>query len=255
MLWFSLTTLTALAAILPGALSTSFLRRSGTGQPVAQVKNGTLVGIYNAKYKQDFFLGVPFAQPPVGQLRLSNPVPLDTKFKTKQATKYYPNCVGYGSDDWSYELSEDCLALNVVRPAGYSLESKLPVVVWVYGGGYIQGGSNDQRYNLSFIIQDSMQMGKPIIGISINCKPPLGKTTDHHTNILSRPCRPVGVPRRKRGSESGYHQPRPQRPTSRTQLAPRKRRRIWWRPRKSHDLGRERWRRQRCIPDTRIWWP
>ncbi|KAK5071174.1 hypothetical protein LTS08_000188 [Lithohypha guttulata] len=63
-------------------------------------------------------------------------------------------------------MDEDCLALNVVRPAG-SAGQKLPVAVWIHGGGYIMGGATDRRYNLSFIVQNSVDIGKPIIAVSI----------------------------------------------------------------------------------------
>ena len=64
-------------------------------------------------------------------------------------------------------MSEDCLYLNVVRPAGFE-HQKLPVAFWIHGGGFTQGGGVDQRYNLSFTVQNSVNIGKPIIGVSIN---------------------------------------------------------------------------------------
>ena len=65
------------------------------------------------------------------------------------------------------------MSLNVVKPAGNSSAGGgLPVAVWIHGGGYYQGSSADRRYNLSFIVENSVQMGKPIIGISLNCKLP-----------------------------------------------------------------------------------
>jgi hypothetical protein len=63
---------------------------------VVKVKNGTLIGTHNAAYDQDYFLGVPYAQPPVGHLRLRNPQSLNTTFKTKGVAQYHAGCVGYG---------------------------------------------------------------------------------------------------------------------------------------------------------------
>jgi len=57
--------------------------------------------------------------------------------------------------------------LNVIRPAGYD-GKKLPVAFWIHGGGFTQGGGVDQRYNMSFMVQNSVDIGKPIIGVSIN---------------------------------------------------------------------------------------
>ena len=114
--------------------------------PQAKIKNGTVEGFYLSAYKQDIFLGIPFAQPPVGLLRYRVPQSLNTSYpSTLQAKAYYPECVGYGGDDIGYEVSEDCLALNVIRPAGYQGED-LPVAVWIHGGGLQMGGTPDRRY-------------------------------------------------------------------------------------------------------------
>lgn len=72
-------------------------------------------------------------------------------------------CAGVGSDDWGYELSEDCLYMNVLRPAGVAEGDNLPVGLWIHGGGYTEGGINDDRYNGSWMVQRSVEMGKPIV--------------------------------------------------------------------------------------------
>lgn len=87
---------------------------------------------------------------------------------TQPATDYPPSCIGYGSDDTGYTLSEDCLFLNVIRPTGIDPTANLPVAVWIHGGGLFEGGSADKRYNLSFIIQNSVELGTPMIGVSLN---------------------------------------------------------------------------------------
>lgn len=71
------------------------------------------------------------------------------------------------TDQWGYDISEDCLYLNVVRPAGYD-GKKLPVAFWIHGGGYFMGGAGDARYNLSFIVQNGVDIGKPFIAVSTN---------------------------------------------------------------------------------------
>lgn len=143
--------------------------QSEASQPTVTVLNGTLRGVYSPEYGQDFFLGIPFAQPPVGQLRFRNPQSLNTSWNgVKEVTQYSPECIGYGSDDWilGNVTSEDCLNLNVVRPRGVG--GPLPVGVWIFGGGLTEGGSADPRYNLSFIVQQSVEAGHPFIGVSIN---------------------------------------------------------------------------------------
>lgn len=65
--------------------------------PTATVKNGTLVGEHNSFYNQDFFKGIPYAQPPVNDLRFRVPVPLNSSWSgTKTVTEFSPECVGYG---------------------------------------------------------------------------------------------------------------------------------------------------------------
>ncbi|KAK3672489.1 hypothetical protein LTR78_007539 [Recurvomyces mirabilis] len=140
---------------------------NGSGAPSVKVKNGTITGVHSSTYNEDYFLGVPFAQPPVGELRFRNPESINQTFDgTYAATSYAPSCVGYGGDDIGYPLSEDCLYLNVVRPSGYENQD-LPVGVWIHGGGLTMGGTQDRRYNLSFIVENSVKIGKPIIGVSI----------------------------------------------------------------------------------------
>ncbi|KAE9363227.1 alpha/beta-hydrolase [Stipitochalara longipes BDJ] len=139
------------------------------GVPTATVLNGTYTGIHSSAYNQDFFLGIPFAQPPIGSLRFRTPVPLNNTWTApRQAISYSAACVGYGSDDTDYPaLSEDCLYLNVIRPSGY-IGKSLPIGLWIHGGGYYEGSSLDPRYNLSAIVARSVAIGKPIIGVSIN---------------------------------------------------------------------------------------
>ncbi|CEL07886.1 hypothetical protein ASPCAL11040 [Aspergillus calidoustus] len=162
-MWF-LTTLLSLSIVGSATPTTQGHIKS----PKAHVKNGTYEGIYSAEYHQDFFLGVPFAQPPVDNLRFRLPQSLNSTWKgSKTAKDYSLLCVGYGLDQTFYEQSEDCLYLNVVRPAGYEHE-QLPVGFWIHGGGFSNGGGGDQRYNLSFIVEQSVKIGKPIIGVSIN---------------------------------------------------------------------------------------
>lgn len=88
--------------------------------------------------------------------------------ETHKATEYPPHCIGYGGDDIGYEISEDCLYLNVIRPAGIDDTDGLPVAVWIHGGGLVMGGSADKRYNLSFIVERSVGIGTPVVGVSLN---------------------------------------------------------------------------------------
>lgn len=87
--------------------------------PTVTVKNGTLRGLHSQEWDQDFFLGIPFAEPPLGDLRFRWPQPYASKFDgVRDATQYGYSCYQYGSN---FNLSEDCLTLNGtsgLRPVG-----------------------------------------------------------------------------------------------------------------------------------------
>lgn len=71
-------------------------------------------------------------------------------------------------------MSEDCLYLNIIRPAAApspnanTNTSGLPVSVWIHGGGFAKGGGSDKRYNYTYTVHDAVRLGKPFIGITVN---------------------------------------------------------------------------------------
>jgi hypothetical protein len=86
-----------LASALPSALVASRSSPpSYSSKPVAHIKNGTVEGYHQSTYNHDYFLGVPFAQPPVDQLRFRNPQSINSTLGTVDATAYAPECLGYG---------------------------------------------------------------------------------------------------------------------------------------------------------------
>ncbi|KAK3292126.1 Alpha/Beta hydrolase protein [Chaetomium fimeti] len=144
----------------------SHVFQNSTAPPVVAVKNGSYAGIHSAEYNQDFFLGMPYAQVAP---RFTVSQHLNSSWEgVRNATVYPRHCIGYGGDQIGYEVSEDCLYLNVIRPAGISDTAGLPVAVWIHGGGLAMGGSADRRYNLSFVVENSVEQGTPMIGVSLN---------------------------------------------------------------------------------------
>ena len=110
--------------------------------PSVDLNNGTYFGVSNEHYQQDFFLGIPYAQPPTGPLRFAPPQALDEAWdEPRDATSYGNICFGYGADTaaLSNPISEDCLTLNIVRPAGVEAGDDLPVSIWVHGGVSLPG--------------------------------------------------------------------------------------------------------------------
>ncbi|KAH8805237.1 Alpha/Beta hydrolase protein [Xylogone sp. PMI_703] len=138
-------------------------------QPTALTKNGTYEGFHIPSFNQEAFYGIPFALPPVGPLRLRHPVSYNQSWTGRRnATVRSASCPGYDGFSDGLTLSEDCLTLDIVRPANTSAQDKLPVFVWIYGGGFKGGGIQDPRYNTSFIVRNSMDMNKPIIAVAIS---------------------------------------------------------------------------------------
>lgn len=135
-------------------------------KPTAKTRNGTVEGRYLQEFDQDLFLGIPSAQ----SIRLTNPLPINSTWDTPfDASRYGYTCYGFGSNPLLGLIqSEHCLNLNVIKPAGCSEDSKLPILVWIYGGGFSQGSNADPNWNMSYIVQRSVEEGTPVIAVSIN---------------------------------------------------------------------------------------
>lgn len=95
------------------------------------------------------FKGIPYAAPPVGDLRWRAPQPAAHWSGVREATQYGSDCMQLPFPSDAAPLgtppSEDCLYMNVWTPA-HSAGEKLPVIVWIYGGGFVNGGSSPAVY-------------------------------------------------------------------------------------------------------------
>jgi para-nitrobenzyl esterase len=93
--------------------------------------------------------GIPFAQPPIGRLRWRAPQPAVPWRGVLNATSYRSDCMQLPFPSDAAPLgtppAEDCLYVNVWKPA--SSVANLPVVVWIYGGGFVNGGSSPPTYS------------------------------------------------------------------------------------------------------------
>ena len=105
------------------------------------------------------FKGIPFAQPPVGELRWKPPQPVAKWQGVRDAVGYGADCMQlpFPSDaaPLGMKPAEDCLYLNVWRPA-HPTGKKLPVLVWIYGGGFVNGGSSPAVYDGSPFARDGV---------------------------------------------------------------------------------------------------
>lgn len=130
-----------------------------------KIENGIIEGNYNTKDNLQEFFGIPFAKPPVGNLRWKAPQPVENWKGVLKTKKFGPRPVqAFVFGDMSFRsdgISEDCLYLNVWSPAKYGTKG-LPVLVYFYGGGFVAGDGSERRY-------DGASMAKKgIVTVTVN---------------------------------------------------------------------------------------
>ncbi len=117
-------------------------------EPTVKINSGWLKGISNDTVS--VFKGIPFAAPPVGEYRWRPPQGVVPWQGMRNATEFGPNCAqaGWGETPGTItkNSAEDCLYLNVWKPANVMSSSNLPVMVWIHGGGFV-GGSGAEPTN------------------------------------------------------------------------------------------------------------
>src|ERR1700683_866121 len=171
----------ALVAVASAAPAASSSPRTGL---VVTTTGGTLRG--TTAGRTDEVLGIPSAPPPVGPLRWRPPQPAAPWTGIRDATAFAPHCPQPPSGFGVASTSENCLYLNVFTPAGTRTGGRnLPVMVWIHGGAFIAGESDD--YNPAGLVRHG------VIVVTINYR--LGAL-----GFLAHPAlaRPPG------GSSGGY---------------------------------------------------
>ncbi|HOW64626.1 MAG TPA: carboxylesterase/lipase family protein [Candidatus Paceibacterota bacterium] len=135
----------------------------GSAQERVTIANGILEGTSNTGIR--VFKGIPFAAPPVGDLRWRPPQPPGNWSGVRKADKFGPRAMQrpiFGDMNFRSDgMSEDCLYLNVWTPATSGRE-KLPVLVYFYGGGFVAGDGSEPRYD-----GESMAR-KGIVAVTVN---------------------------------------------------------------------------------------
>ena len=132
-------------------LSFSSIAQDNNSFPVqTTIQNGIIEGNFDTKSGIQKYFGVPFAKPPVAELRWKSPQPVDDWKGIRETKKFGPRPVQanvFGDMiSRSNGLSEDCLYLNIWTPANRNTKG-LPVLVYFYGGGNVAGDASEPRYD------------------------------------------------------------------------------------------------------------
>ncbi|KAH9990543.1 alpha/beta-hydrolase [Xylariaceae sp. FL0662B] len=170
-----------LAAALPAPTRTPEERAVSTASVITP--QGTIIGsVLNGV---ENYGGIPFAQAPVGNLRLRPPQKLNSSLGTFNAVGLGPGCpqmffstegelltsvlgtlVNTPLFQTVTDQTEDCLTVRVQRPAGTKADAKLPVLFWIFGGGFELGSA--QVYDTASLISNGVDQGKPFVTVAVN---------------------------------------------------------------------------------------
>ncbi|KAK0185686.1 carotenoid ester lipase precursor [Armillaria mellea] len=168
---------------LQACIVTSAVISSRAG-PTVTLDSATFTGTTSGTVSK--FLGIPFAQPPTGDRRFRLPETHPAYNGSYDASAYGPSCpqqavklpilTGIPAEAVDYLVNsifnailpddEDCLTINVLKPASATSNSKLPVVAWIFGGGFELGGT--AMYDGTSIISRSIALNQPVIYVSMN---------------------------------------------------------------------------------------
>jgi para-nitrobenzyl esterase len=153
---------------------------------LVKIDSGTVEGKQQGEIRA--FLGIPYAAPPVGDLRWKPPAPAVKWNGVRAAKEFGAHCMqGKVYGDMTFPdagNSEDCLTLNVWTPAKKA-DAKLPVMVWIYGGGFVAGGTSEPRQHgeklaARGVIVVSMNYRLGVFGFFVH--PELAKESGHNSS-------------------------------------------------------------------------
>ena len=143
---------------------------------IAKTEGGLVRGTYGRDMAISVFKGIPFAAPATGKNRWRVPQPVEPWEGVKDCLEFGPSCmtdysVGYGdfyTKEWhwdtEYPMSEDCLQLNIWTPAE-TPDDRLPVMIWIYGGGLINGCPAEMEFDGENLAR------RGVVMVSVNYRP------------------------------------------------------------------------------------
>ena len=166
-----------------------------TEAPVLKVEGGHIQGVLAEDPSVYVYKGIPYAAPPIGELRWREPQPVVAWDSIRVCDKFghpgyqsvhYP---GYYASEWGYgdeaPYSEDCLYLNVWTKAPGETNRKLPVALWIHGGGYREGWGTEpefdgQEWALKDVVLVTINYRLGIFGFMTY--PELSEESPHHVS-------------------------------------------------------------------------
>ncbi|KAJ3415284.1 hypothetical protein HDV05_005294 [Chytridiales sp. JEL 0842] len=149
----------------PPTVNLPYARLTGTFTPLNASNSAVITGVNS-------FLGIPFSQPPVGPLRFKPPVEITQNLGNIDATKFGAPCLQrpegtpQSTDTVMPGSSEDCLTINVWSPVTtQNISRPLPVMVWIYGGGFNTGYTSFSAYNGTNFVRGASD---PVVVVTMN---------------------------------------------------------------------------------------
>jgi carboxylesterase type B len=151
------------ALVLAAAICTIGLAGDALAQDrdglVTPTASGRVRGVHNGAV--DAFLGIPYAAPPVADRRWRPPQPVESWNDIREANAFGAYCAATKSTNGPRSEAEDCLFINVWRPSDVPADARLPVYVFIHGGGFINGSSN--QADMTEIVERT-----GVVGVSFN---------------------------------------------------------------------------------------
>ena len=155
--------LMVLAAALAASLAVGGARAEDLCREPVLTREGPVLGMAVKDGAACAYLGIPYAAAPTGDLRFRPPVQAPVRSETLEAVQFGPSCIqaeNISGGGKSRSFSEDCLSLNVWRPAR---SGAFPVMFWIHGGAYTQGAGTYEMYDGSRLAAE-----REVVVVTIN---------------------------------------------------------------------------------------